>query len=100
IEELQRLRLRECAANDDGAQLAAKRLMNLLQQSAAQSEPRSIFRQRFVHPNQCIESPTLAGRQSVKSRLEARLQIFQYQRHETEIGNFVLRKSPPHIFRP
>ena len=34
VEKLQRLRLRECATDNDGAQFAAKRCVHLLQQDA------------------------------------------------------------------
>src|SRR5712675_3800883 len=57
------------------------------------------FREGFVDGNEGIEDFSFARRQSVESRLQPFLQIFQDQRDEAYIGDFVFRESFADIFR-
>src|SRR5713226_9725141 len=99
VEKLQRLRFGESAADYDGAQLSAKRFMDLLEQAAADPQTRPALRQCLVDSNECVENFTLAWRKRVKARLQTFLQIFQNQWNETHISNFVFWKRFAHKFR-
>ena len=44
VKELKRLRLRERAADNDRAEFAAERIVDLLQQAAAEAKPRAALR--------------------------------------------------------
>src|SRR5712664_4497230 len=98
VEKLQRLRFAEGAAYDDGAKLSAERFMDLLEQAAADSETRLAFGECLVDSNERIENSPSARWQCVEARLQALLQVFQDERNETHIRDFVFRKSLAHVF--
>src|SRR6266571_3967205 len=98
VEKLQRLWFAEGAANNDGAQLSAKRFVHLLEQEAADAETRLVFRQHFVHANERIENSPFAPWQRVEARLQTFLQVFQNKRNETDISDLVFGKSFAHVF--
>src|SRR5216683_7404276 len=69
VEKLQRLRFCKCAANDDGAELSAKRFMDLLEQAAADAETRPAPGECLVDSNEGVENFTFARWQRFESRL-------------------------------
>src|SRR5712692_9577471 len=69
VEKLQRLRFGEGAADNDGAELSAKRFMNLLEQAAADSETRPAFGERLVDSKERVKNFPFAGWQRVEARL-------------------------------
>src|SRR5882672_61013 len=98
VEELQGLRLGEGAADDDGAEFAAKAFVDLLKETTAETWTRTRFSEGFVDTNERIEDFSFARRKSVESRSQTYLQIFQDQWHETDIGDFVFWKCFADIF--
>src|SRR5260370_19060685 len=98
VEKLQRLRFGESAADNNGAKFSAKRFMDLLEQEAADTKARPVFRQRLVDPNEGIENSAFARRQRIKTHLQPFLQVFPDEWHETHVCDFVIRKSFTHVF--
>src|SRR5258708_39244045 len=98
VEKLQRLWFGEGAADNDGAELAAKSFVDLLEQAAADAGTRPAFRQRFVHSNERIENLPFTQWQRVEARLQTFLQVFQNERNETHVSDFVFWKSFAHVF--
>src|SRR6266849_8437332 len=99
VKKLQRLRFSESAADNDGAEFSAKRFMDLFEQEAADAKAWQSLRQRLVQANKHIENFAFARRQRIETRLQSFLQVFQNERNETHISDFVLRKSFTHVFR-
>src|SRR6267378_7001224 len=98
VEKLQRLRFAESAANNNRAKLPAKRFVDLLEQTPADPETRSAFRQRLVDADEELENSAFSRRQRIETRLQPFLQVFQNQRNETHISDLVFRKSFAHVF--
>ena len=100
VEELQRLRLAEGAADYDGAQFSAEIVVDLFQQQAAEAESRLALRQRLVDGNERVEDFALAWRQCVEACLQPLLQILQDERNEADVGDFVFREGFADEFGP
>jgi len=99
VEKLQRLRLRECAPDDDGFQLPAESCVDFPEEFAAEPQSRTVFRKSAIEC--CVWRRGLCawrrGR-SVESCLQTFLQIFQDQRHKADVRDFVFRESFADIF--
>jgi len=83
----------------NGSEFAAEALVDLPQKTAAETQARMAFRKAFVDGNKCIKNLSFARRQRVEPRLQPFLQIFQDQRDEAYIGDFIFRESFADIFR-
>src|SRR5260370_30028037 len=99
VKKLQRLRFSKSSADDNGAELSAKRFMDLFEQEAADTKAWPSFGQRLVQANKHIENFAFARRQRLETCLQSFLQVFQNEWNKTHISNLVLRKSFPHVFR-
>ncbi len=95
---MQRLRLREGAAYDDGAELAAERFVDLLEEATAESEAGLIFREGFIDRDEGVEDFSFSAWQRVETRLQTLLEIFEDERDETYVGDFVLGEGFADVF--
>src|SRR5216683_1227572 len=93
------LRMRTSMPGSGLPTVSARNGFRSLTVTAAETWARMIFREGFVDGNERIEDFSFAWRQSVESRLQAFLQIFQDQRHETDVGDFVLWEGFADVFR-
>src|SRR5712692_9129521 len=98
VEKLKSLRFGERAAHNDGTEFPAKCLMNLFQKATADAEPWPAFCHGLVDGNKSIENFAFPRRQRIETRLQSFLQVFQYERHHTDISNLVFWKGLAHIF--
>src|SRR5208282_6124615 len=73
VEELQRLRLREGSANDNGFQASTKGRVHLLEQATADGQARAALRQGDVDFPQRLEDTFARRRQFVESCLQSLL---------------------------
>src|SRR4030095_2421807 len=89
IEKLQSLRLGERATDNDGAELASKGGVTVLQEGAAEPKTRAAFGEGLVHRDEKFEGLPFAWRKFGEARFQAFLEIFQDQRDEADISDFV-----------
>src|SRR5262249_16789663 len=99
VEELQCLRFAESAADDDDAQLASEGPMHLLEQCTAQGQTRATFCERRIYGSESLEDFAFGRRQGIEARLQTLLEIFEDERNETYIGDFIFGERFAHVFR-
>src|SRR5262249_40836675 len=97
--KLDHLRVAERPAGEYRAQLAAESVMNLLEQYSAQPQLRLLLGQRAIDLDHPVEYESLERRQFVEALLQTRLQVFQNQRGQRDIGDLVARERFAHEFR-
>src|SRR2546430_13761229 len=73
--------------------------MDLLEQAPADLQTWLAPGERFIDSHKRVENFSFARGQRIKSRLQTLLQIFQDQRNEADIGDFVFRERVAHVFR-
>ena len=98
VEKLDRGGLGERAADEQRAQTAAESLVNILQQHAAERGMRAAARECAIDGDQRVQHAALERRQGCESFAQAALKIFQDQRHNGHVGDFVARECVANKF--
>src|SRR5262249_41078676 len=81
------------------AQLASEGPMHLLEQCTAQGQTRATFCERRIYGSESLEDFAFGRRQGIEARLQTLLEIFEDERNETYIGDFIFGERFAHVCR-